>query len=104
LSPSHEVCPNCDVGQVTHAVPQAATFAASTQMPPQEFLPSGHFPSQAAPSSTQVSMHGFFPAGHRTPHFTPSQMLSPPAMVGQGLQATPQLMGIMLSTHTPLHE
>jgi hypothetical protein len=102
LSPSHEVWPLGEVGQVTQAVPHVLTLARSTQMPLQGFCPSGHFSSHATLSATHLSMQGFCPAGHWTPHLTPSHVASPPMIPVQGLQATPQLMGNLLSTQVPL--
>jgi hypothetical protein len=90
LSPSHDVRPLGETGQVTHAVPQALTLAASTQIPLQGFFPTGHLPSHAALSSMHVSMQGFLPAGHSIPHLTPSHVLVPPAAVGQLSHASPQ--------------
>jgi hypothetical protein len=79
-----------ETGQVTHAVPQALTLVASTQMPLQGFLPAGHFPSQAAASSTQASTQGFFPDGHSMPHLVPSHVLVPPVTPGHSTHAVPQ--------------
>ena len=78
-----------DVGQGTHALPQAMMLVASTQIPPHAFLPAGQ-PSQTASIGTHLSMHGFCPAGQVTPHFRPSQVAVPPAMPGQGSHATAQ--------------
>jgi hypothetical protein len=90
LSPSHDVLPLAETGQVTQAVPQALMLVASTQMPLHGFLPSGHFPSHAVLSSTQESTHGFFPVGQRMLHLIPSHVELPPLTVGQGAQAAPQ--------------
>lgn len=90
MSPSQVVLPFGETAHGAQAVPHALTLVASTQIPLQGFCPSGHFPSQAAPSSTHSLLQGFMPVGHRTPQRAPSQVLSPPVSVGQATQANPQ--------------
>jgi hypothetical protein len=79
------------------ALPQRLTSSAATQLPLHSFLPIGQ-PPQTVASAMQAPAQSFFPVGHLPPHFMPSQVGSPSAIIGQAVHEAPQVLGSMFDT------